>query len=85
MPTASLPRKKMPKATFSQPYMCMNKTNVIINSGKFNDAEVMDFTGYKSVQSLQIYRCVSKGKKMQMSKEISKVTNKTKDQVKQQE
>ena len=22
-----LPRKKMPKATFSQPYMCMNKTN----------------------------------------------------------
>ena len=27
MPTASLPRKKMPKATFRQPYMCMNKTN----------------------------------------------------------
>ena len=39
-----------------------------------------DFTGHKSVQSLQIYRRVSKEKKMQMSKEISKVINKTKEQ-----
>ena len=47
-------------------------TNVITNSGKFNDAEVMDFTGHKSVQILQIYRHLSKEKKMEMSKELSK-------------
>ena len=55
----------------------VSTTNVITKSGKFNDKEVMNFTGHKSVQSLQTYCRVSKQTKMEMSKELSKVINKT--------
>ena len=57
----------------------VSTTNIITKSGKFSDKEVMDFTGYKSVQSLQTYCCVSKETKMEMSKELSKLINKTQD------
>ena len=43
------------------------------------------FTGHKSVQSLQMYRHVSKERKMEMSEELTKVINKMKEQVQQEE
>ena len=60
-------------------------TNIVMKSGKFNDKETMDFTGHKSVQSLNIYCCVSAERKMELVHELTKVMNKTKDQIVQQE
>ena len=37
-------------------YVRVSTTNIITNCGLFNDKEVMDFTGHKSVQIVQIYR-----------------------------
>ena len=57
----------------------VSTTNIITKSGKFNEKEVMDFTGHKSVQLLQTYCFVSKETKMEISRELSKVINKTQD------
>ena len=63
----------------------VSTTNIVTNTGLFNDKEVMDFTGHKSNQSLQIHMCMTKEKKMQMSKELNKVINKMKDQLEEEE